>query len=61
VVLEVSTLGGARGSGWALLFAFPLLDGAGAALAKEAGATRVWLVETAASGRSADKDSGTGD
>jgi hypothetical protein len=47
--------------GWALLFALSLLDGGGAALAKEAGATRVWLVETAASDRFMDEDPGTGD
>jgi hypothetical protein len=51
----------ARDSGSALLFAFSLLDGGGAALAEEVGATGVWLVDTAASGRSADEDSGIGD
>jgi hypothetical protein len=52
---------GARGSGWALLFAFSPLNGGGTALAEEAGAIGVWLVETTASGRFADEDSGTGD
>jgi hypothetical protein len=52
---------GVRCSGWALLFAFPPLDDGGASLAEEARATGVWLVETAASGRSADEDSSAED
>jgi hypothetical protein len=44
-----------------LLFAVSLLDSGGAALAKEASATGVWLVETVASGRSMNEDSGTKD
>jgi hypothetical protein len=52
---------GARGSGWALLFALSLLNGGGAALAEEAGATGVWLVETASFDHSTDEDPGTGD
>jgi hypothetical protein len=47
--------------GWALLFAFSPLDGGGAALAEEAGATGVWLVKTVASDRSTDEDSSIGD
>jgi hypothetical protein len=47
--------------GWELLFAFSPLDDGGASLAKEASATGVWLVETAAFGRSADEVSGTED
>jgi hypothetical protein len=51
-----------KATGWsALLFAFSLLDGGGASLAEEVGATGVWLVETAASGRSADEVSSAGD
>jgi hypothetical protein len=41
--------------GWALLFAFSLLDDGGAALVMEAGATGAWLVETAASCHSANE------
>jgi hypothetical protein len=52
---------GAWGSGSVLLFTFSLLDGGGAALAKEVGAIGVWLVKTAASGRSTDEDSSTED
>jgi hypothetical protein len=44
-----------------MLFALSSLDGGGASLAEEAGATEVWLVETAASDRSADEVSGAGD
>jgi hypothetical protein len=46
---------------WVLLFSFSSLDDGGASLAEKVGATGVWLVETAASGRSADEVFGARD
>jgi hypothetical protein len=47
-----------KATGWSALGA---RAGGGASLAEEAGATGVWLVETAASGHSVNKVSGAGD